>query len=164
MSDRNLNQRIFRSILRSIGSEDHEKEDYSEALARLRSGEYVAVLEQLLSVLSGEAAAPSRAQQAKNETGAKLSKSVKKSNGSKPRTPDELFEDVKRRKVNRQKLESHLASINREFASQIAGGDTMREIINKFREEATDREWQLLTMIVNGNIEDDPYMRRIQRG
>lgn len=159
MTTESQKHRIFKSFLRSIAADDLSLEDYRGALSDLRDPRMVGLLEELLAALSGDletSPAPSKVATRGNREREREVKKEKK--GRATRTADQLFDDIKRRKVTRDRLTSILSSVDSEFASEADSYDTMRSLVASYRRRATDRQWEILTAIVNGDYERDPYL------
>lgn len=158
MSNAADDQKLFKLILAAIASETLSSEDYQVALSSLRDGKMIAIVEQILGALaSPQTPLSPRKEKGSDKASEKNQKSRK--HGSKfPKSPDDLVGDIKRRKINRERLESILASVDRQFLETVDPNETVRFVINRFKDRASDRQWQLLDSIVNGSYEVDPYL------
>jgi hypothetical protein len=166
-------RRVFRGILRAVASDEFSTEDYKSALADLRSGEVSAVLENVIRILAGDDNLnPVRSQNggAMRSKEEERDREARKRNASPSKrkpdrvTADELFDDVRRRKVTRKDVENFMSSINQKFADEADRHDTMRALLHAFRENSGSREWELLYSLINGDYESDPYLKRIVAG
>lgn len=163
MSDSASDQKLFKLILNAIASDSLQPSDYKLALNSLKNGEMVAIIEQILGALAGpqrvdrDERIPRRSSEAKPKE--KLSRSASK--GRLVKTADQIFDDVKRRKVNRDRLVAILSSLDADTLRSLDTSDTMRNIIRQFEASASSRQWQLLDSIVNGAYESDPYLDTI---
>jgi len=156
MSEMSQQHRVFKAILRAVVSDDFRLEDYQSALQKIRDGSLVALLDQIVGALAGPDEVSKRA-----ERPADPGKPPKRKDGAALKSADELFDDVKRRKITREQLETILRSIDSGFGSQLGSAETMRNLLRNYRSHATDREWKMLGSIVNGNFENDPYLASI---
>lgn len=156
MNNASEDQKLFKLILGALASEDLSREDYRAALESLRDGEMILVLDKLLTVLSKASTGPK--QNKDRVTSRDIPRDKKGSSRAESnKRPDELFDDVKRRKITRERLESMIASLDRQFLMDQDRPETMRGLISAFRRSASDRQWALLSSIVNGDYEVDPY-------
>jgi hypothetical protein len=156
MSELPQQHKIFKAILRAIVADDFRPEDYHAALKQIRDGSLVALLEQIVGALVGPTDMAKR-----GGAPADPGKPPKRKDVPSAKSADELFHDVKRRKITRDQLETILRSIDSGFGSQIGSAETMRNLLKNYRSHATDREWKMLGSIVNGNFENDPYLASI---
>lgn len=155
MSLQSNEHRVFKSFLRSIGSDELNSYDYECAIADLQNPEMMGLLEAVLLALTRNTAQTKSAQH-RNTDNKNLVKKDKKA-GSK-KSPDQIFDDIKRRKITRDRLEIILKSLDSEFANDVDMDDTMRNIVNRYASRASDRQWEIFSSIVNGNYGIDPYL------
>jgi hypothetical protein len=156
MSKASEDQKLFKLILAAISAQDLQTEDYQVALSSLRDGNMVRILEQILAALSSPA--DQKIEKVNSKPADSKYKPVKSRQGDRVKDPDSLFEDVKRRKITRDRLESIIKSLDGQFLDANHANETMRNLISTFYQKASDRQWLLLTSIVNGNYEVDPYL------
>jgi hypothetical protein len=154
MSNASEDQKLFKLILTAIASENLAADDYRVALDDLKDGRMIKIIEEVLSAL----ASPAKESRAVSKTLAPKKQSAQKHGGQHAKSPDGLFNDIKRRKINRQRLEAIIDSLDRNFLQTIDGSETIRSVVERFRSQSSDRQWQLLDSIVNGNYEVDPYL------
>lgn len=155
-------KRAFKSILRSIASDELSADDYADALIDLRSGAMIRLLDDIFATLAGNAATSTPSAEA-NSTPKNDRRKKKTSPNSGRNTSDKLFDDVKRRKVSRPRLEEILHSIDSGFARRLSPSLTMREMLAAFRENCSDRQWDTLSSIINGDFERDTYLDDITK-
>lgn len=156
MSREQVDKRAFKSILRSIASDELSPDDYAEALADLRSGSMISLLDDIFAALAGEEGSK---RERKTTQEAKKSKSSRKGKSTDPTKPiDTLFSDIKRRKISRARLDAIVRSISSEFARQAKPEWTIREFIANFQKNCSERQWDILSSIVNGEFEKDSYL------
>lgn len=174
-----VQRKLFRSILKAIVAEEYSTEDYKVALQDLRSGLLTEVLDNVMSVLCGEVpktgkvapgqtgddAKETRAENRRQANTDERSRSSRKKNGDQDQvSADDLFNDLRRRKIPRQMVESYISSLNRGFAQKFDQFGTTRLLLHGYKEEASLREWELLRSLINGDYERDPYLQRIVAG
>lgn len=150
--------RVFKAILRAIVSDEFSFEDYQAAVKKIRDGSLIVLLDQVLGALANS---PADSQSQSKASSISSDKAQKRKEDGGIKSADDLFNDVKRRKITREQLEGTLRSIDSGFASRFRSADTMRTLLKLYREHATDREWKMLGSIVNGNYEMDPYLTSI---
>ena len=152
--------RVFKAILRAIATDEFSAEDYEAAMEDLRSGRLASLVEDVLTVLAASGG-PHSSPQKKSVAASIVPPKRKDTRSSK--SADDLFNDIRRRKISRDKLGEIFRSLDPSFAGQLDNIDTLRNIVSAYRSHATDREWQILTSIVNGAFESDPYLNRISK-
>ncbi|MGB3318555.1 MAG: hypothetical protein WA978_14385 [Sphingopyxis granuli] len=153
MTTQSKEHKLFKLFLRSIASDDLVPSDYQNALADLRNPKMMGLLEDVLAALAGEGGGDVGSSPEKGKGNPKKQKQKPLSE----RSANQLVDDIKRRKITRDRLENILRSVDAEFAHRAHEFDTMRSLISSYRNHASDREWDILSDIVNGNYELDPY-------
>lgn len=154
MSNATDEQKLFKLILGAIASDTLGREDYEVALENVRNGAMIAILEQILTALS----ASTKRNDQKSISRLKKTAERSQSRSGSSKSSDQMFEDVKRRKITRDRLEVILNSLDSEFLKRVDPSDTMRSLVSKFSKNSSDRQWQLFDSIINGNYEVDPYL------
>jgi hypothetical protein len=157
--------RIFKNFLRSVASDEYTSDDYNAAVRDINNGKLLSLLEQVMSALSSNVDDKDRAKKSStigNVSEIPSKKNVKKQEGA-HLSADDVFNDIKRRKVTREQLEGILKSLDSQFASQINDTETMRSIVRAYKDRSSQRQWEIFVAIVNGDYEMDPYLANISR-
>lgn len=151
----NVDHKVLRLILAAIASDGLQPSDYRIALAGIRDGEAIKVIVSVLEALGG-----SDRQVSTSERPQGGSVAQKKLVSLQERNPDTLFNDIKRRKITKDRLEEIIQSVNSAFPLSMHKDLTMRELVRAFFLSSSDRQWKILTSIINGQYESDPYFSK----
>lgn len=88
---------------------------------------------------------------------------VKKNNASGNLSVEQVFDNVKRRKVTKSHLFDMFNAVNDTVAAEISEQASVREALTAFKSLITSSEWETLNKIIEGTIEFDPFLRGMLR-
>jgi hypothetical protein len=146
--------RLFRALVLASLNMELAQGEAEEAAKAFRSGDIAEKLANLFDGLSPRSKFVSA-------TSIKPPKSSApdKTSYSDEKTVNVLFEDVKRRKVNKSQLFAYMDRVNDPVSSKISEDLSMREALSRFKDAASSDDWSLLVDIINGSGNVDPYLQ-----
>lgn len=151
--------RLLKGLLQVILDADFTAEEARAAAKSLREGKLLAPVAHLLDVL-GTSLAHSTDSTINSPNITDLPPpSMKKTSQAIRPSIDEVFNNVKRRKITKANLFEMFDAVNGSVASGISDTISVREALTAFKSLISDSDWTTLNKIVLGTIDFDPFLR-----
>lgn len=163
MSDPSAESRLLRGFLEVILNSNLTAAEALSAAQALRSGQLVEPIAHVLEAF-GAVTAPLKSTKpvsAGVPAAPALQNDKKPNNRASPDQADELFELIKRRKINKNQLYSMLQEVNADAAPGPDDDLSIRESLRVFSSLASDDDIKLFTAVAEGRSDIDPFLRGI---
>lgn len=166
MTELTIEERILNGFLRVILDSELNAAERQAAASSLRSGRLV---ECLLAVLefsderrAEASAAPEQSSATPNDSALTVPPKVMSKKGSAEiLSPDQLFTLLRKRKISKGSLTEVIKRLNSGVVLDVEDDASTREILNTFKNVASETEWITLTRAIRGEIVSDSYLSRI---
>ncbi|MDY0966130.1 MULTISPECIES: hypothetical protein [Sphingomonas] len=163
MTDNSPAERVLSGFLRVILDQHFNSEERKLAAAALRSGD---ITECVLKYLDyGTASSPNSEYlpiRAVTNAATEKASSPKPERRMESLTVNQLFDLIRKKKISRGEVFNIISRIDESYDFEM-DSLSLRMALSKFKSLASDVQWQTLFRIVNGDIDEDPYVASILR-